>query len=392
MLAWEVEPPCVVRPFFPLLVLLLAACGGGAGNVLPTPAKTTPQLSLPQGGGAPIAGCPTGIFVLATNTFDSVEDYTGALLHIYDEQSGGQISSLTLDSTPNAVVSDAVITTSGSTAYVFQNFSSGAAHGFTSTSPIPALTIVDTGTHAITHQIAFAGNLYWGILSNDQTKLYASGYDAQGYAFFTFSATDGSQLGRIPLPANSVLPYRVTLNPAGTAAYVMDINAKQIDRVDLVANTSSVFYNMDPSQSQQDVAMDAAGTKLYLTQYYNTLVLDPATAATIATIAPPPTSENTDMNESFNRSTMLLIGPPVISGGGDNEADVIPTTGTSITNMWNSGTFSDRTAINAAGTFGLLWLPQFQSVDITTWLLPSGSGEYYIATPNDEVVGGVAAQ
>ncbi|HET7815772.1 MAG TPA: hypothetical protein VFL13_15530 [Candidatus Baltobacteraceae bacterium] len=376
------------------LCLLVAACGGGGSSTAVTPQAPNagaPAMTLPKGGGAPVAGCPSGTFIVASNTFESLHDsYTGAVLHIYGEQSGNAIGTVQIDSMPNIVIGNAVMTTNATMAYVFQW--NTPVDDFKSTAPQPALTIVDLGTQTITHQITFAGNLYWGILSNDQTKLYAAGYDASGFALFTFSAADGSQLGRIPLPAGSVFPYRVTLNPAGTEAYVLDVNAKQIDAVNLVTNTSSVFYHLDPNQAQDNLAMNAAGTKLFMTQYYNTLVLDPNSAAVLGTIAPPATSENFDMNASWDRSTMFLVGPPLVGGSSDNEADVIPTTGSSITSMWNSGSFGDRSTVNTNGRFGLLWLPQFQSIDITAWQLPSGQGAYYVPTANNEVVYGVAAQ
>lgn len=358
---------------------------------------------------APYASCPTpgptptptptpvpvtGKFYLATNTFDNLGNYLTASVLTYDEATGHQTSSLNLGYGTGTIPFSTKLSNDGALLYVTAATSSAVTNSFTSNIPVPGLTIVNTATNAIVHQTTVAGNVFDGTLSKDQTRFYGAGYDSVSGKFvvFVFDASTGAQLKTIPLPSDAQLPRWITVNDAASTAYVVDVNATEVDKVDLTAGTSSVLYaeTNHSALPLSSVALDPTESKLYLGEFMRILVLDPSSGSVVNTLPAPSGTNYYDVTQSSDRQTLLTSD--ALNTSPFNGASVISTATGATTNAFTFDQTLDAAAVNANGSLALLWQLSFNAFPVSAYAVPSGALFYTVTIPSNVIVDSAAAQ
>ncbi|HKU68934.1 MAG TPA: hypothetical protein VJP85_14260 [Candidatus Baltobacteraceae bacterium] len=358
---------------------------------------------------APFASCPTpgptptptptpvpvaGNFYLATNTFDNLGNYLSASVLGYDEATGQQKSALNLGYGAGTIPFSTTLSSNAALLYVTAATSSTVTNSFTSSIPIPGLTIINTATNTIAHQTTIAGNVFGGTLSADQTRFYGVGYDSASGKFvvFVFDASTGNEQQTIPLPSSAQVPRWIVVNNAATTAYVTDVNSHDVYTVDLTAGTASLLY----AETQQNdlplsnIALDPTESKLYLGEFARVLVLNPVTGAVLKSITPPGGANFYSMTQSDDRKTILTTD--ALNQSPFNGSSVISTASDAITTSFTFSQTLDDAVLNANGSLALLWQLSFNAFPISSYAIPSGTLFYTVTTPSNVIVESAAAQ
>jgi hypothetical protein len=358
---------------------------------------------------APYASCPTpgptptptptpvpvtGKFYLATNTFDNLGNYLSASVLAYDEATGHQTSALNLAYGTGTIPFSTTLSNNAELLYVTAGTASAVTNSFTSNIPVPGLTIVNTATNTIEHQTTIAGNVFDGTLSADQTRFYGTGYDSASAKFvvFVFDAASGNELQTIPLPSSAQVPRWIVVNDAATAAYVADLNSHDVYKVDLTARTSSLLYAETNGSALPltGLALNPSESKLYLDEFTRVLVLDPATGSLVNTINPPSGTNFYSVAESADRKTLLTAD--ALNQSPYNGSSVISTATDAISTSFTFSQTLDDAALNANGSFALLWELSFNAFPVSAYAIPSGALFYTVTIPSNVIVESAAAQ
>lgn len=203
---------------------------------------------------------------------------SNAALNTYDEETGKQLASLSLNY-PSAVMPNSMIISKDASKLYIAGYGP-LVNGEPSTFPLPGLTIVNTATNTIAHQTTIDGGVFTGVLSADGTRYYAGGEDANGNELFIFDASTGALLNTISVPQ---FIGQLLANPNGSSIYF--VAGQGVQALNTTTNAITTI-----SSQNGNLAINAAGTKLYLVNNAPgspILILNASTGAQIGSIAVP---------------------------------------------------------------------------------------------------------
>lgn len=233
----------------------------------------TGTISLASSAGAMVIKQDgTRIYLVRPNFSFSGSD----VIEVIDTASNSIVASIDLQDFSNAAVSGMALSPDGAKLYaVYGNTGAGAGY----------IRVIDTSTNTVANTYGVGGptNLF-GMAVDPSDRIYIAGNNPfsnpSTASMVVIDGVTGNQLANVPVAFN---PQQVFINPAGTRVYVTSVSPTLVLQEFAVGTNTLLASTQLGSRPNRNV-FSADGTKLYMAYAGRIEVRDPGTMSVIDTL------------------------------------------------------------------------------------------------------------
>lgn len=219
--------------------------------------------------------------------FAYITNYQSATVSVIDTSSNSVAKTIPVGSGPVGVA----VNPAGTLVYVTNSgsFNASCYYPYTGCGYTGGtVTVIDASTNSVVTTIAGVGHgPYAAAVNPAGTRLYVTNYGTTGSAPSTVSVIDTSANTVIAAVPVGNAPSGVVVSPDGTRVYVSNNQSQSISVIDATNNSVVKTISAGLASFPLTVALNPAGTRLYVSHYlYNNVVsvIDTATNSVINTI------------------------------------------------------------------------------------------------------------
>jgi YVTN family beta-propeller protein len=217
-----------------------------------------------------VGGRPTAVALNPAGTRVYVGDGDHDSVHVINTSTNAVIATVYLMETPVGIA----VNPAGTRVYVAETF---------------GVSVIDTSTNSVTATVIVGSGSASGVAVNPAgTRVYTTN-GGRG----TVSVIDTSTNAVIATVIVGKSPFGIAMNPAGTRVYVANGGSNSVSVIDTVTNTVTATVGVGSNNPSwpgdlepYGIAVNPAGTRAYVTNYYSDIVslIDTATDTLSATV------------------------------------------------------------------------------------------------------------